>query len=359
MVVSVKRQDLNRPVEKKKKHQYVSLQRKGIFSPGAEIFLRKGYEAVFYIALVLFLFLCGMDMPYRFMKPVMMTGLRQLEIPDQTLMENMEIRTLKADASSSLPMQPENELIRLWDIPHFNYVVNRQDTISQISRQYHISISTILSVNKIENVKRISEGLIIRIPEVEGVLHLVNKGETLEKILDFYKVEKNILVQYNPYIHQKKGNLEVHPGQELFIPGVKMPEQDFREHMGELFIYPVQGTVLKGYGSITDEMTKIESFHDGIDIKGDVGDSVKASLNGKVIALGFDSSFGKYIIIEHSGGYRSLYAHLQDILVKKNDKILQGEIIGKLGTTGYSRIPHLHFSLFKGKKSIDPLAYLH
>ncbi len=353
-----------RKVKHKKSHaggnrKFISLAGSAGEPAITEIILRGGNTSVCMMALVLFLFLCGLDLPYNNMATAYVPGLKNLEIPENIILENLDIKTLRADTGIRTPERVTADKTILWDIPSFTYVINKGDTISQISRQYHISLSTILSVNKIDNVKKMSPGHVLIIPELEGILYTCSKDDTIESLIEAYKIEISELIQHNPYMYLENGEFVLKSGQEVFIPGVRIPEGDLREQMGELFIFPVQGGVIKGFGSIVDCVTQIESFHNGIDIKGSLGDPVKASLDGRVIAVGFNSSYGNYIILEHTGGYRSLYAQLEKSNVRRNDKVLQGEIIANVGASGYAREAHLHFSLFKGKKSIDPLDYLH
>lgn len=368
MIVTMKRQKLEirtsaeKPHRKKKSqwsNTFVPL-RGSVETPGiSDIILRHGHVFICAMALMVFLPFCGSEKPYTQIKALSLPGLRSLEIPDKSLLNSLNIKTLRAETESIPVLQNPVERIVLWDLPHSNYVMNRNDTISQISRQYHISISTLLSINKIDNVKRMSEGMSLIIPQVEGILYTIKKGETLQDVAIRFSLDSSYLIPCNPYITLRDKQFSVHAGQELFIPGAVLHEQVLREQMGELFIFPVQGNVIKNYGNSIDDLTQIETFHNGIDIKGNSGDAVTASLDGKVIAIGFNSSYGNYIILEHQGGYRSLYAQLQDRAVQKNDKVLQGQMIATVGTSGYTREPHLHFSLFKGKKSIDPMDYLH
>ena len=70
---------------------------------------------------------------------------------------------------------------------------------------------------------------------------------------------------------------------------------------------------------------------------------------------GYSSAWGNYIIINHGGGYTTLYAHLSRRSVAKGDKVKQGDVIGQSGNTGYSTAPHLHFEINKDGSSYDPL----
>lgn len=96
-------------------------------------------------------------------------------------------------------------------------------------------------------------------------------------------------------------------------------------------------------------------MHNGIDIGGKYGASIVASDSGTVIISTYSSSYGNYIVVSHGGGITTLYAHLSSRLVKVNDKVNQGDVIGKLGSTGASTGPHLHFEVSENGARTNPL----
>ncbi|MNI34412.1 Murein DD-endopeptidase MepM [compost metagenome] len=112
------------------------------------------------------------------------------------------------------------------------------------------------------------------------------------------------------------------------------------------------------FGYRTDPFKGSAAFHAGIDIAGKIGDPVYAAGAGKVITTDKDSSHGKYIVVEHPGGLQTWYLHLSSIDVSTGDTVTKGESIGKLGNTGRSTGPHLHFEIVKQGKQINPLPYL-
>ena len=85
---------------------------------------------------------------------------------------------------------------------------------------------------------------------------------------------------------------------------------------------------------------------------------VKASADGKVSVCSYSPVYGNYVIITHDNGYQTLYAHLYAATVKKGQVVTQGTKIGLLGNTGYSTGPHLHFSVYKNGKLINPFEVL-
>ncbi len=233
------------------------------------------------------------------------------------------------------------------------YKVNKGDTVSTIAARNNLSIDSIISLNKLANVKRLYVGQTIRIPNMDGIAHTVTKGETLggiakaqgvpiEAILDANDLETDVLTV----------------GMSLFIPGARMRRDELKMAMGEFFIRPIPGRLTSGFGWRNDPFTGQRSYHNGIDISARRGTPVKAGMDGRVSSLGTNGVFGNYIIMSHSGGYQTLYAHLHTRSVKKGQYVLQGSVIGGVGSTGRSTGPHLHFSVYRNGRAINPLQFI-
>lgn len=113
-------------------------------------------------------------------------------------------------------------------------------------------------------------------------------------------------------------------------------------------------TSLFGYRS--DPFTKRRTNHRGIDLAGRNGLKIHSTGDGVVISAHFNKhGYGREVIIDHGFGYRSRYAHLQEIKVEPGDQVKRGHVIGTLGSTGRSTGPHLHYEVHFNKKAINPL----
>lgn len=99
-------------------------------------------------------------------------------------------------------------------------------------------------------------------------------------------------------------------------------------------------------------------FHSGIDIRGNTGDLVQSTANGKVFHAGWSQGYGNCVRIKHAHGYETLYGHLSRVTVKNGQKISAGEEIGKLGSTGRSTGPHLHYEVRYLGQPINPERFL-
>lgn len=112
------------------------------------------------------------------------------------------------------------------------------------------------------------------------------------------------------------------------------------------WLKPVAAKITSKFGYRTDPKTgKPNEFHNGIDLAVPAGTQVKSPMNGIVEAVNSGGAGGNELIVKHSNGYKTGYAHLTKALVKKGDKIQQGQVIALTGNTGKSTGPHLHFTL--------------
>ncbi len=128
--------------------------------------------------------------------------------------------------------------------------------------------------------------------------------------------------------------------------------------LGGEFFLPVSGTVSSPYGYRIDPFTNEPSAHNGLDIAANEGSDIFAVSEGKIeTALYTSGDYGNYIIIDHNG-FKTLYAHLSKISVKKGQVVSGGEKIGQCGSSGRSTGPHLHFELRIETKRIDPTPFL-
>ena len=129
-------------------------------------------------------------------------------------------------------------------------------------------------------------------------------------------------------------------------------------YVGGKFMWPLpaaNNVITCKYGYRTHPVTKKYKLHTGIDLRASTGTKVYAANDGTVTTSGYSSAWGNYIIINHGGGYTTLYAHLSRRNVSKGKKVKQGDVIGLSGNTGYSTGPHLHFEINKNGSSYDPL----
>lgn len=239
-------------------------------------------------------------------------------------------------------------------VSYSTYTVKPGDTVSAIVSRFGLrNISSILSVNSIDNARRIRSGQALRIPSMDGLLYTVVRGDSLARVAERYGIPVNAILDANDL---EAASLTA--GQRLFIPGAALSNFELRKAMGELFIIPINGRLTSPYGYRKDPFTGVRSFHTGIDLAAPTGTIIRAALDGKVATTGYSPVYGNYAIITHDGGYQTLYGHMSSIAVKRGQRIVQGSTVGRVGNTGYSTGSHLHFSVYKSGKTIDPNSVL-
>jgi murein DD-endopeptidase MepM/ murein hydrolase activator NlpD len=236
-----------------------------------------------------------------------------------------------------------------------NYTTTAGDTLSKVASRFRLNIDTVVSWNGIRNARSIAVGTVLQIPNANGLKYTVRRGDTLQGIARSWGVDFNNLVDFNQI-----ATSAISVGQELFLPNARMNQSDLNKILGSLFMYPVLGsiTLSSPFGTRPDPFTGLPSWHNGIDIKENIGTAILAAAAGTIADVGFNPTYGNYVIIKHSGGYQTLYGHMTRYLVTRGLKVTQGQKIGEVGTTGYSTGPHVHFSVFHNGEAVDPLKFL-
>jgi murein DD-endopeptidase MepM/ murein hydrolase activator NlpD len=121
------------------------------------------------------------------------------------------------------------------------------------------------------------------------------------------------------------------------------------------FLFPLDGEITSYFGNRVDPITGEADWHEGIDIAGNYGDPVKAAAAGIVSFAGWLGGYGNAVKIDHGGGLETLYGHLESIAVSIGQAVNAGDVIGGVGSTGYSTGPHLHWGVYQDGNAIDPM----
>lgn len=120
------------------------------------------------------------------------------------------------------------------------------------------------------------------------------------------------------------------------------------------FIWPARGGFTSRFGLRRHPIFGIRRMHTGVDIGAPRGAPVQAAAEGRVIYTGWFGGYGKIVVIDHGGGISTLYAHLSQILTREESVVRRGQLIARVGSTGYSTGPHLHFEVRINGRPIDP-----
>jgi len=253
-----------------------------------------------------------------------------------------------------IPERPRDEINR--------YVVQAGDTIFGIAEEFGLAPETIMWANgRLEDnpdLLRVGQELII-LP-ADGVYHQVGASDTLEAIAAAYKVEPVTIINY-PLNNLDADNPQITPGEWLIVSGGTKPyvprtvvaysgpiPEDASKGTG-IFGWPTAGQITQGYWD----------RHRALDIGAWKGAPVLAADSGYVVAAGWDDSgYGRMVVIDHSNGFLTLYAHLQVYYVEAGASVAKGEQIGEVGSTGNSTGPHLHFEIRQNSVQRNPFGFL-
>lgn len=259
--------------------------------------------------------------------------------------------------------------------------VGDNETIYTVSKKYQVPLRDLIKQNNLTAPYKLNPKDKLTIPA--PTYHLVASGDTLYSIARTYKMSIGSLIEMNdlktPY------NLEV--GKKIRIvkfsdnedaAPVKIAAPEKQEAGSEKsvtdttagshspgfvekildkinhFSWPLRGEIISKFGPKSGGL-----YNDGINIKGVEGEAVKAAEDGVISYAGNElKGYGNLVIIKHSGGWITAYAHLSKILVKRGQKVTKLSKIGEVGSTGNVTSPQLYFGLRKGRDAVNPENYL-
>ncbi len=242
------------------------------------------------------------------------------------------------------------------------YTVHPGDTLSDIAKMYDVSVNTIIWANDIKGgVVHPGDQLVI-LPVV-GLRHTVGKGETIASLAKTFQANVDDIAQYNGLDQ----NTPLTVGSTLIIPNGQMPASASQSSgtsssHGKLKKAPNEpylggsGPYYAGYYSWpVDGGVVTQGLHgwNAVDIGAHTGTPILAAADGIVIVAktgGWNGGYGNYVVIQHANGTQTLYGHASKVLVSAGDRVSQGETIARVGTTGMSTGPHLHFEV-RGAKN--------
>ena len=294
-------------------------------------------------------------------------GLETSAMPVYTSDEDLEtLHDLLAESTDPAPAQPQEITSFAEELPeeietltYQTYRVKAGDMIGYIADAFGITQDTIISVNNIRQSRLIQPNQYLKIPSMPGILYTVkNNGETPLTIAEKYEVDatKCALVNY------LNTTTELKAGYSLFVPDAELDWVTRQEINGDLFKKPLKARywLSSSYGWRDSPFnTGSRSFHGGVDMAVAQGTPIYPAMDGKVTTAGYNATYGNYVIVTHHSGYKTLYGHMSQITCRVGNFVYAGSTqIGKVGSTGLSTGPHLHFTVYKNGNTINPMSVL-
>jgi murein DD-endopeptidase MepM/ murein hydrolase activator NlpD len=244
--------------------------------------------------------------------------------------------------------------------------VNSGDNFWKIARRNNVNIDTLIAANPYWESLNARKNDKVVVPSRVGVLHFVQDFGQIENIRAIYEADgKDIIVQHLPLLYKYWYKLAAKSEPiAVFIRNAR-PESSMMTGslarqfaLREMFRSPLGGRYSSFFGMRTDPINGKARFHQGVDIASPHGTIVGSASGGVVTAAGWMGGYGKAVMIEHKNGFRTLYGHLSVVGVSPGKRVKAGQYIGRVGSTGWSTGPHLHFTLWKNGVYINPMKVL-
>ena len=231
------------------------------------------------------------------------------------------------------------------------YVVRKNDNLSQIAKMFNISINTIRWANDLKADESIKIGQILVILPVTGIQYNIKKGDTIKDIAKKFNTDTDEILQFNNLTISEK----LTEGETIIIPNGDYTEPEKENISPQKPKTASVPSYIGYYLRPIDGGRKSQGIHgyNAIDMANSCGTPVMASASGDVIIarnFGWNAGYGNYIVISHSNGTQTLYAHLNKTEVSVGWHVVKGQIIGYIGTTGRSTGCHVHFEI-RGAKN--------
>lgn len=228
----------------------------------------------------------------------------------------------------------------------YRYRVDPDDTIFGIAARFSLPYSAIATLNRLPSP--LLEGVTsLLIPGIPGIFVPLTPESDLELVMHDLRRDRSARVVT---IAATGG-----PQAFRFFPGEDYLPEERRGFLGVLFRHPLPDSILTSpFGPRVNPITQQWSFHGGVDYAAPAGTRVLAARTGTVSSTGYDPILGTYVVLDHSGGFQTVYGHLQSVAVSLNQEVRSGMMLGAVGSTGMVTGSHLHFEIRQSGRARDP-----
>lgn len=304
--------------------------------------------------------------------------------------ETIEYKHIRYPEKNIISADEFRKLLETGKKTEESYITGKDETPESVAKKNGMTKDSLLELNALEDVEAFEEGTELKIEKIAYLLTFkeIKSEITLEEV-DFEKIEIQSGALYSGskrvLVEGKKGYDQVTrlvtlvgderiAADEVYrlnvtdaVPervqvGTKPLDEAYSNSMGGIFLWPIVGA----YGINSDYGYRWGKLHAGIDLgmgnaEGtSLGKTVVAVASGTVVVAGVHSSYGYYVIIDHGGGLQTLYAHCLagSLMVVPGQVVVAGQPISRVGSTGYSTGPHLHFEVRVNGNRVNPRPYL-
>lgn len=235
----------------------------------------------------------------------------------------------------------------------YSYHPQPEESLIQVASRFSIPYGSLASLNRLSSAELSGKVEELLIPSIPGIFVPREPETDLERLMRELRSDddpESVEVR----VHRPYGAVRYE-----FHPGADFDRVERLSFLGILFRRPVKNVRISSYfGPRRSPFTGMMAVHGGVDFAAPIGTDVLAAREGVVEAIGVDPIMGNFILLGHDGGYQTFYGHLDRVVVRLNDSVSSGSIIGAVGNTGLSTGSHLHFEVRQGGIPRDPLLHL-
>lgn len=233
------------------------------------------------------------------------------------------------------------------------YDASEHDSILTIAARLNVPYSSLATLNGLTQTDLDLGNTSILVPNIPGMFVPAEPRNHMDRLLADLRSEQI------PESMQVRVAVGGKSREFYFLPGEDFRPDERRVFLGAMFVMPVDARrITSPFGYRRHPITDVVQFHRGIDFAAPRSAPVRAAADGVVTRIGFDTLLGTYVVLQHRGGFETYYAHLAKTLVTLNEAVGSGTIIGRVGSTGLTTGPHLHFEVRESGRPKDPLLLL-
>jgi murein DD-endopeptidase MepM/ murein hydrolase activator NlpD len=231
----------------------------------------------------------------------------------------------------------------------YRYVPGKGEDLLGIAARLNVPYAALAALNRLAHPTALEGLSFILLPSVPGIFVPGEPRSDIERLLSLARVSRpedsvSVSIAGEPFLFYPGDDFS--PTERIFFlnPGFRFPLRNFR--------------ITSRYGPRINPVTGKPGLHGGLDLAAPYGTEVYAAAEGIVSETGEDPVYGKYVIIKHGDTWASLYGHLSAVETALRSAVQSGTLIGRVGSTGQSTGPHLHFELRRNGRTQDPGKYL-
>lgn len=233
------------------------------------------------------------------------------------------------------------------------YQVEKGETIKDIARRYRLDAELLAAMNDLDPEASLTAGQFLVLPFDGERTYEVEKGDTIWGIAQAFGLTVEEIMEANGITNPR--TLQI--GTLLTLPERRKPVLNYSHPASRRglvsFLWPVIGPITSFFG------WRGEEFHHGLDIAAEAGTPIRSAWSGTVEFSGWRNSiYGRTVILDHGRGLKTLYAHNEANLVVPGEYVEAGQVIAKVGSSGRTTGPHLHFEVWEKERPVNPLRFL-